>query len=88
MNGSFVDGAKRKRLMAIDSEGSHGTSGTPHTRGFLACGTPSHMELDTTKLIQLSLEPQYTAVAIEDPTIRTRQIMSFFRSDGVVSPLT
>ena len=82
--------------MAIDNEGTHGTSGTPHTRGFLACGTPSHrarvernhMELDTTKPIQPLLKLQYTAVAIEDPRIRTRQIMSLFRSDDVVSPLT
>lgn len=81
--------------MAIDIDGSHGTSGTPHTRGFLACGTPSHrakvernhMGMLTAKPIQPSLEPQYTAVAIEDAIIRTRQIMSLFLLDGVVSPL-
>ena len=83
--------------MAMDNDGSHGTNGTPHTRGFFACGTPSHrarvernhMGRVTAKPIQpSSLEAQYAAVPIEDPTIRIRQIISLFLFNGVVSPLT
>lgn len=82
--------------MAMDIDGSHGTNGTPHTRGSFACGTPSHrarvernhMGRVTVKPIQPLLKPQYAAVPIEDPMIRIRQIISLFLFNGVVSPLT
>ena len=41
----------RKKLRAMDAEGSHGTNGTPQSLGFLACGTKSRSPIVLTNKI-------------------------------------
>ena len=76
----------RKEFVAMESDGIHGTQGTPQNLGCLALGThmakpnvpKNHIGTEIQYIIQPlpSVLPQYAAVMMDDPMIMAKKMMS------------
>uniref|UniRef100_J3KXJ2 Uncharacterized protein n=1 Tax=Oryza brachyantha TaxID=4533 RepID=J3KXJ2_ORYBR len=87
----------RKRLVAMDSDGSHGTSGTPHTLGARAAGTSSwmpsvpaaHAGTSTVYPTHRSgAKPQYAAMPADEPITTASSTTSRVACVLLVTPRT
>lgn len=83
--------------MAMDADGSHGTSGTPHSLGALACGTNAHRHtvdanhagtVTAYGTHPFTFTPQHVAVADDVARMAMMHAASLFRLATVVSSAT
>ncbi|BAS70977.1 Os01g0209901, partial [Oryza sativa Japonica Group] len=97
MNACAPSEPMRKRLVAMDSDGSHGTSGTPHTLGARAAGTRSwmpsvpaaHAGTSTVYPTHRSgAAPQYAAMPADEPMTTDSNATSRLACVLLVTPRT